>query len=53
MKTLQLLTSTVLLVLTSGSSLAENWPQFRGPGGQGVATEKNLPLKWSADENVA
>ena len=52
MKTLQLLTTTVLLVLTSGSSPAENWPQFRGPGGQGVATDKNLPLKWSATENV-
>ena len=53
MKTAQWLTSTALLVLTRGSSLAENWPQFRGPGGQGVATEKNLPLKWSATENVA
>ena len=53
MKIAQWLTSTALLVLTRGSSLAENWPQFRGPGGQGVATEKNLPLKWSATENVA
>ena len=52
MKTLQFLTSTVLLVLAGGITLAANWPQFRGPGGQGVATEKNLPLKWSATENV-
>ncbi len=43
----------MLLVLAGGSILAEDWPQFRGPGGQGVATETNLPLKWSADANIA
>jgi outer membrane protein assembly factor BamB len=32
---------------------AENWPCFRGPSGQGVSTEKNLPLRWSLTENVA
>jgi outer membrane protein assembly factor BamB len=31
---------------------AENWPQFRGPTGQGVSTETSLPLRWSASENV-
>ena len=52
MKTLQNLISTVLLVLASGSALAENWPQFRGPGGQGDSTGKDLPLRWSATENI-
>ena len=32
---------------------AENWPQFRGPTAQGLSTERNLPLTWSATENVA
>src|SRR5689334_9439763 len=32
---------------------AENWPQFRGPTGQGVSSESTLPLEWSADRNVA
>ncbi|MBI5280900.1 MAG: PQQ-binding-like beta-propeller repeat protein [Candidatus Solibacter usitatus] len=32
---------------------AENWPQWRGPGGNGVSSEKNLPLEWSATKNVA
>lgn len=32
---------------------ADNWPQFRGPSGQGESTEKNLPLKWSATDNIA
>lgn len=29
-----------------------NWPQFRGPTGQGITTEKNLPLTWSESENI-
>lgn len=31
---------------------AENWPQFRGPRGDGVSGEKNPPLRWSATENI-
>jgi outer membrane protein assembly factor BamB len=30
-----------------------NWPQFRGPGAQGISTSTNLPEQWSAAENVA
>jgi outer membrane protein assembly factor BamB len=30
-----------------------NWPQWRGPDGDGISKEKNLPTKWGADENVA
>lgn len=32
---------------------AENWPQWRGPALNGVSTEKNLPVKWTTEENVA
>lgn len=32
---------------------AADWPQFRGPGGLGIATDKNLPVTWSADSNLA
>jgi outer membrane protein assembly factor BamB len=32
--------------------LAADWPAWRGPAGNGVSTEKNLPEKWSAAENV-
>jgi len=47
--------STLALTLAIGTStaFAENWPQFRGPTGQGQSSEKNLPLKWSTTENVA
>ncbi len=32
---------------------AEDWTRFRGPNGQGVSTEVDLPVTWSATENVA
>jgi outer membrane protein assembly factor BamB len=32
---------------------AENWPQFRGPTGQGVSTETNLPLQWNSTNHIA
>ena len=32
--------------------LAEDWPQFRGPGGQGHSAGKGLPLQWSETTNV-
>lgn len=34
------------------SASAENWPQWRGPALNGVSTEKNLPVKWTPDENI-
>ncbi len=29
-----------------------NWPQWRGPTNDGICTEKNIPTKWSATENI-
>lgn len=43
---------TVTLGLAT-TSCAEEWTQFRGPGGLGVSTETNLPLAWNEKENVA
>jgi len=34
------------------SASAQNWPQWRGPALNGVSAEKNLPVKWTTDENV-
>lgn len=31
---------------------AANWPQWRGPNGDGVSTERGLPLRWSRTENI-
>ena len=40
------------LILTAVLAMAADWPQFRGPGGLGVAPDKGLPLTWSDDSNV-
>jgi outer membrane protein assembly factor BamB len=32
---------------------AEDWPGWRGPRGDGTSTEKSVPAKWSATENLA
>ena len=31
---------------------AENWPGWRGPDGNGVSSETDLPTKWSADTGI-
>lgn len=40
------------LVLAGACQGVENWPQFRGPDGQGHADEANLPVTWEATQNV-
>ncbi|MGQ0763385.1 MAG: outer membrane protein assembly factor BamB family protein [Acidobacteriota bacterium] len=43
--------AVVLLSITFAR--AENWPQWRGPSLNGTSAEKNLPVKWTTEENVA
>ncbi|MFI5382074.1 MAG: PQQ-binding-like beta-propeller repeat protein [Tepidisphaerales bacterium] len=49
--------SSLLLacVVACGASgaIAADWPQFRGPTGDGIAQAKGLPLTWSPTENIA
>src|SRR5215203_3137253 len=53
MTTLERFTCTAVLVTAFSAVLAaENWPQWRGPGGQGVSTDRALPTEWSATKNV-
>jgi outer membrane protein assembly factor BamB len=42
----------ILFLLAGSVMLAANWPNWRGPNRDGTSAEKNLPLKWSAQENV-
>ncbi len=45
----------LVLLLIAGTSVlarAEDWPQFRGPTGQGHATERGLPLEWSETTHI-
>lgn len=51
MLTVRCLLSACLIAIVSSLSAAD-WPQWRGPAGQGHSTAKNLPLTWSETENV-
>ena len=31
---------------------ADNWPQWRGPRGTGIAQEERLPTRWSSEDNI-
>jgi outer membrane protein assembly factor BamB len=32
---------------------AEDWPQWRGPSGNGISSSTGLPVRWSAGERIA
>jgi outer membrane protein assembly factor BamB len=50
--TCRVLLAAGLVGVCSGTGRAENWPQWRGPQGNGVSQETGLPLRWSKTENV-
>jgi len=51
--TIRFLLCASLSLTMCGLVSAENWTRFRGPNGQGVSSEVNLPITWSADDKVA
>lgn len=46
---LSLFLSSLVLNASAG---AASWPQWRGPSGQGVSEEKNLPSEWTVKKNI-
>jgi len=43
---------TITIVNSSSAKVSTNWPQWRGPDGQGVSAETGLPVEWSNTTNV-
>ena len=43
----------VFCSLLAANAAADEWRQFRGPGGNGFSAERNLPLKWSSTNNLS
>ena len=41
-----------VLALAAAPAGADDWPEFRGPTGQGHAPDAGVPLTWSETENV-
>ena len=51
---MKLLSATLLLVsLQFAAPAADDWPQWRGPAGQGHSDATGLPTKWDAEKNVS
>jgi len=44
--------ASMLALLAAPTAACAQWPQFRGPEGQGHTTAKGLPLSWSETENI-
>src|SRR5512145_2414620 len=42
----------LLCALCPTHVVAQDWPQFRGPGGQGHSEEQGLPVVWSESTNI-
>ena len=42
----------VLWMAASDSLQAENWMRFRGPSGQGISSETELPVTWTTKNNI-
>jgi outer membrane protein assembly factor BamB len=42
----------LFLAALTAPALGGNWPQWRGPTGDGVSTETGLPLEWSESKGV-
>src|SRR5882724_6944747 len=43
----------LLLLFLTLPIFAEDWPEFRGPTGQGLSYERGLPLTWSESRHIA
>ena len=51
---MKLLSATLLLVsLQFAAPAADDWPQWRGPAGQGHSDATDLPTKWAAEKSVS
>ena len=52
MNQLRILIPAVAAVCLSTPPDADNWPQFRGPSGDGHSAATGVPLHWSETQNV-
>ena len=41
-----------ILLIAGFLQAQDNWPHWRGPYHNGISDSKNLPMKWSAAENI-
>ena len=50
---MRILPALLAVIVLAAPAASQDWPQFRGPGGQGHSSESGLPLTWAEGKNVA
>lgn len=52
---MRMIVTTVVaaLICWADAQAGANWPQWRGPHGNGVSSSAGLPTQWSATDNIA
>lgn len=50
---MRIASAVIVLAFLVSTSIAQEWPQFRGPDGQGHAFAENVPVTWSEQESIA
>lgn len=45
-----LVASTLVFAAVAGAGRSEDWPQWRGPGGNGVSKDTGFPSRWSGKD---
>lgn len=49
---MRLITLSLLIFFSSPDLRSADWPQFRGPDGQGHSEAKGIPVQWSEEKNI-
>lgn len=50
---LPVLIGSAVLLPERGTEAATDWPEFRGPTGQGLSEARQVPTHWSTNSNIA
>lgn len=53
MRPLSIFVCSLMLTLAASRLIADDWPAWRGPRGNGISEEQAAPLQWSDTENIA
>src|SRR5690349_12656746 len=49
---LSTIASLTALLATNTANAGQDWPQWRGPNGDGTSDSTNLPTTWSTNQNI-
>jgi outer membrane protein assembly factor BamB len=52
-RVVELVVVSIASLLAGSAVVGANWPSWRGPAGDGVSPETNLPVTWSPTSNIA